>query len=106
MTTPPAGLDEAAQVELEPEREHEQDHAQLGERVHHVGVGDERDRHVGADDEPGQHVAEHDRQPEALAGHRGEGGHAENDREVAQEVGVVVHGRRPPRARGRGGAAA
>ena len=53
-------LPELAQAELQPEREHQQDHPQLGKRLDRLIVLDERKRRrVRADDDPRQDVTEH-----------------------------------------------
>ena len=85
-----ADLDELSEAELEPEREHQQDHAELGERVHRVAFGDERDRDVRPDDQPGEQVAEHDRLVQALEHDRRDCRHAQHDREVLEKQ-VRVH---------------
>ena len=91
--TPAVGADaeQLAQAELEPEREHQQDHAELGERLDDVRVGDERDADVRADDQPGEDVAEHDRLTEALGDQAGRASRAEHDRERSQEVVICAH---------------
>ena len=84
---------EPAETELEPERKHQEDDAQLRERLHDDRVGHEGDRHVGPDDQPGDDVAQHDRLTQALEHHRRHRGHAEDDREGLQELVGVVHAR-------------
>src|SRR5947209_6854078 len=61
---------EPAETELEPERKHQEDDAQLRERLHDDRVGHEGDRHVGPDDQPGEDVAQHDRRPARLTAGR------------------------------------
>ena len=56
-----ADLHQLAEGELEPEREHEKDHAQLRQRVHSSLIGDEGNRDVRADDGSGQQISEDDR---------------------------------------------
>ena len=80
-----------AQVELEAEREHQQDDAELGQGADGLFVREERDGRVRADDDPGEQVAEHHRQPQPLAGDRGERGRAQHERQVLQEQ-VGTHG--------------
>jgi hypothetical protein len=77
---------------LEAEREHEQDHAQLGQRVHDGRVGDQRHRHVRPDDQPGDDVAEHHRLAQVVAQHRHHRGDGEDDGEGFQEVIGAMHG--------------
>ena len=84
---------EPAETELEPERKHQEDDAQLRERLHDDRVGHEGDRHVGPDDQPGDDVAQHDRLTQALEHHRRHRSHAEDDREGLQELVGVVHAR-------------
>ena len=91
-----ADPDQLAQAELQPQREHQQDHAELGELMGHAGVGEQRDRHVGPDDQAGQQVAEHHRLLEPLEQDGGDRGHAQDGRQVRQ------HADRPS-ARGRHG---
>jgi len=45
-------LRQFAQTELEAQREHEQDHPQLRQRLDDLSIGHDRDRHVRPDDEP------------------------------------------------------
>ena len=62
-----ADADELPEAELEAEREHQEDHAELGERLRPIAtIGDERDGHVRTDDQAGDDVAEHDRLAQAL----------------------------------------
>ena len=86
-----ADLRELAQAELEPQREHEQDDAQLGERLDDPDVGHQRDRDVRADDEPGDDVAEDHRLPEPLEHDGRDGGHTEDHGECDQELVGAVH---------------
>ncbi len=86
--------DQAAEAELEPEREHQEDHAQLGERLDDLPVGEQRDRHARTDDEPGQDVAEHHRLPEPLEQDRRDARRAQHDRQGDEKGVRVVHG--PP----------
>ena len=74
-----------AQAELEAEREHQQDDAELGEGADGLFVGEERDGGVRADDDPGEQVTEDHRQPEPLAGDGGERRRAQHQRQVLQE---------------------
>ena len=85
-------LQQLAQAELEPEREHQQDDAELGERLDDLRVGDERDRDVRPDDQPGEHVAEHDRLAQALEQDGRDRRDAQHHRQGAQELVAGLHG--------------
>ena len=61
---PPDGK-QFVEVELEPDAEHQQDDADLGELFGDMCVGDESGR-IGPDDEAGQQVADDGRQADAL----------------------------------------
>jgi hypothetical protein len=78
-------LADAAQVELEPEREQDQDHAETRDRVERVLVHDQRGREVRADDHAGDEVPEDHRLPQPLAHDGRRGGHAEDHGEIAHE---------------------
>ena len=96
-TTPAVGMMRAsvAQVELEAEREHQQDDAELGEGADGLFVGEERDGGVRAHDDAGQQVAQHHRQAELLARDGGERRRAQHQGQVLQE-GVRAHQHRLP----------
>src|SRR6185369_8316927 len=90
----PRGLrlaEELSQAELEPEREHEEDDAELGERMHRVLVGGERERRVRADERAGEEVPEHHGLMEPLEEDGRHRGDAEDDREGYEEVMGVGH---------------
>ena len=53
------------EMELQPDAEHQQDDAELGELIGQPDVGDES-RRVGADDNPGEQVADDGREMQAL----------------------------------------
>ena len=61
---PPDGQ-QFLEVELQPDAEHQQDHADFRELLGEVGVGDEAGR-IGSDDDAGQQVADDGRQSQAL----------------------------------------
>ncbi len=82
-----ADLEHAAEAELEAEREHQENDAELGERVDDLGVGGERHGHVRANEQAGDQVAEDDRLLEALTNHRRQGRDAEYQRECLQKRG-------------------
>ena len=91
--TTPAGGDDAgqlAEVELEAEREHQQDDAELGEGADRLFVGEERDGGVRAHDDAGQQVAQHHRQAQLLARDGRERRGAQHEGQVLQE-GVRTH---------------
>jgi len=71
----------AAHAQLEPDREHEQDDAELGQRRDHALVGDEPHARVRADQDAGDEVAQDDRQAQALEHHRRHGGGADDERQ-------------------------
>ena len=80
-----------AEAELEAEREHQQDHAELGQRLDNDAVRDERDRHVRPDDQAGDDVSEDDRLAEPLEQDGGDRGDAEDDRQGFEKLVGVVH---------------
>ena len=80
-----------AEAELEPEREHQEDDAELGQRLDDAAVGDQRDGTCGPDDEPGEDVAEHDRLAQPLEDDGRDGGDAEDDGQRPEELVHVVH---------------
>ena len=71
-----AEANQLAHAELEPEREHQQDHAELGERVDALRIGEQRNRHVGPDDQAGDQIADDDRLANFLKDDGGDGGDA------------------------------
>jgi hypothetical protein len=79
-----------AKIELQAEREHQQDDAKLGEGADRLFVGEERDGRVRPDDDARQQVAEHHGKAQLLACHGGECRRAENQGQVQQE-GVRAH---------------
>ena len=79
----PADGEQFLEVEVQPDAEHQQDDADLGQLLGQVPVGDEAGR-VRPDDDPGQQVADDRRQPEPV-------------RDVAE-----ARGRRPGRRSGSG----
>ena len=88
-----ADLLQLPQAELEPERKHQKDHAQLGERLDRLVIGDERKRRrVRADDHASEDVTEHDRLLEPVKNNRDQPGDDHHDREVLQEAHVMSRG--------------
>ena len=87
------GTNQTAQAELEAEREHQQDDADVRQRVGQLGIDGERSRHVGADQQPGQQVAEHDGQAQALEDRGAHGRDPHNEREI-REMAVGRAGNR------------
>ena len=71
-----AEANQFAHTEFESEREHQEDHAELGKRVDALGVGEQRNRNVGADDQAGDQIADDDRLADFLENDRGDGGDA------------------------------
>jgi hypothetical protein len=80
-----AQLEQLAEAELEPERKHQQNDAELGQRLDDPAIRNERDWHVRADDEPGQNVAKHHGLVQSLKQHGRDGGHAQDGRQRQQE---------------------
>jgi hypothetical protein len=72
--------------QLEPDREHQQDHAELRQHVHELGVGHQRHRHVRADHQTGQHVAEHDRHAQRLEHDGDRCSAAQHDHELDEDA--------------------
>src|SRR5262249_4558732 len=72
-----------ADAELEPDREEQQDHAEIGQRADEPRVAD-RTGEMWADHEPCEQVAEHDREPEPPEHDGHDRGRAEHDRELGQ----------------------
>ena len=83
--------EQLAEAELEPEPEHQEDHAELGERADDLRIRDQRDREVRADDEAREDVAEHDGLPQPLEDQGGHRGDAEDDRQGRQERLRIGH---------------
>ena len=77
-------------AELEPDREEQEDHAELGQRLDEVNVGDRR-RDVRPDQQPGEDVAEHDRQVQALEYEHGSRGGADDERELGEDGELCRH---------------
>ena len=71
-----AEANQLAHAELEPEREHQEDHAELGERVDALGIGEQRNRHVGPDDHAGDQIADDHRLADFLKNDGGDRGDA------------------------------
>ena len=84
-----ADLLQLAQAELQPERKHEENDAQLRERLDGVLIRDERPRRVRTDDDAGQDVAEHDRLFEPAKQHRHDRGDDHDEREILEKGGVL-----------------
>jgi len=76
---------ELPEAELESEREHEEDDAQLRQRAHRLWIRDQWDRDVRPDDQAGEQVAEYDRLPQPLEYHRCDRGDAKDYRETLEE---------------------
>ena len=72
-------------LKLQPQREHQQNHAELGEGVDALGVGEQRNRHVGPDNQAGDQIADHDRLANFLKDDGGDGGDAQHHREIFEE---------------------
>ncbi len=71
-----AEANQLAHAEFETEREHQEDHAELGQRVDALRVGEQRNRNVGADDQARDQIADDDRLADFLKDDRGDGGDA------------------------------
>jgi hypothetical protein len=81
---------ELADIELQPEGEHEQDDAHLAEGFHGLLVAHQHERRrVGSNDEAGHDVADDDRLLEAMAEDRGDPGDQHDDGEIVKEIDVV-----------------
>ena len=65
-----------AHAELQSEREHQKDHAEFGERVDAVGVGEQRNREVRTDDQAGDQIADYDGLADFLKNDGGDRGDA------------------------------
>jgi len=79
------------QRELDPQREHEQDHADLGEQLERVDVGDRRPVRHRADQEAAEDVAEDQRLARQPRERAAEDRRQEDVREVPEEDGIGVH---------------
>lgn len=78
-------------MELETQREHQEDDAELGQRLDDAGIGDDGNRDVRPDDESGDDLAQHDRLAQALEDDRRDRRDGKDDRQRAQEFVHVVH---------------
>ncbi len=55
-----AEAEQLAHAELQPEREHQEDHAEFGQGVDALGIGEQRnDRHMGTYDDSGEEVSDY-----------------------------------------------
>jgi hypothetical protein len=85
-------LNELAERELQSEREHQQDHAQLGQRAHGRSVRHERNRDVRSDYHAGEEVTEDNRLMEALEDDCCHRCYAQHDGEILKKQ-VRIHKR-------------
>jgi hypothetical protein len=87
-----ANLGEPSQTEFEPEPEHEQNDAQLGQRTHHLRIHVERDGQVRSDDHARQQIAKHHWLANALKDEGRDRRHAQDEGEVGKKRVRVGHG--------------
>ena len=79
------------QAEFDAEREHQQNDAQLRQRLHDVHVRTQRDRHMRPHDQPGQQIPQHHRLPQPLKHDRRHRRRAQHDRQRLQKFIRMVH---------------
>src|SRR5688500_13521372 len=78
-------LDDSLQAELEAQREHQQDDAELGESPHHLFVGGERNGRMRAYDHTGQQITEYDGLSQPLKNDCRDRGRAQHERKVLEK---------------------
>jgi hypothetical protein len=89
----PLHAQQVAQGQLDPDREHEQDHADLREQLEPVDLGDGEPGGERAQQETAQHVTEDQRLARAPGQAAADDGADEDQREVPEEDGIADHGR-------------
>jgi hypothetical protein len=81
------------EVELEAERKHQEDDAELGQRLDDAGIGHDRDRDMRPDDQSRDDVTEHDRLAQPLEHDGRDRRNGENDGQRPEELVHVGHDR-------------
>ena len=79
------------QPELQAERKHQQNHAELGQGFEYFFVGLDWDGEVRTDDHPCHEIAEDHREAQALEKEGGYGRRTEDERQVFQDCVGVLH---------------
>src|SRR5262249_24738568 len=87
----PAHAQEIAQRELDADREHEKDHADLGEELERVHVGHGRAGGEAPDEEPADDVPEDERLPREPRERPADDGGEDDPRQVIEKAGIGGH---------------
>jgi hypothetical protein len=74
------------EAELESDREHQENHAELRQRLHDVGIGHERDGEVRTNDQAGDQIAQDHGLAQPLEDDRRHRGYDEDDRQRLEKL--------------------